>query len=1179
TKKFKIINTGTLEASLSLDWKNLVNTYLNRSLSYNLSYAENESGPYTEIIPETNMPTSGNPIRQAVASELSVPAGDTYYYNLTITLNDLPDLEQDDDLEASFSTEFDVGEPSRYRYYRLTVDPNGGELSGVEREYLLKNKETITIDSNPTKVGYTFAGWRVQGTSSDFTGNTFTMGISDTYLIAQYIPNTYTLTINPNGGTYTGSTTIDIGYQTPTSISTPTREGYTFTGWTSEDGRIENDKFILTSAKDATLTATWTKNNYKYIVYHNKMNLDGSTYTLVSADTDEGEAEYESIINPGVKTYTGFASPGVKSLTIAHETEYPPVLNKVDYNYDRNKYTLTIDPNGGSYNGSTSNSTIEMFYEESKEFATSGSTQETLNALGVTPKAGNPTFANAATTDETVDGLYSMADDYGTSYYYRGAVENNYVKFGGFFWRIIRINGDGSVRMIYDGTQAWPNGNGSSSFASSGVNRFTHTGKAWNANYDDAKYVGWMFGGTNGSASTSKEQAQQSDSDSNLKEITDSWYKTNIADKGLSKYVSDEIFCNDRSTPGSSATGWSSDTGLGFGTNATAYGPTARTNVWNTDASKVQPTFVCPEKNDAFTVDDTTKGNGSLSYPVGLITADEIVAAGSGKYGIANYNYYLYKSSSYWYWSLSPRYISAGGHARVFLVYMDGSLDNDGVDNADGAVAPVINIAPEYAKTLVGEGTMTKPYELPTDTSSDSIMEPTKEGYTFTGWTKTSGNGTLTSSSFTMGEGGATIQANYSPKEYQITFNANGGSTTTASKTVSYASEYGELPTPAYEGYKFLGWFTASSGGTQVLSSTIYSITDNQTLYAHWQVAAGTEATLGALKVTPKSGTPTFANAATTDEGVYSMEDDYGTSYYYRGAVENNYVKFGGFYWRIIRINGDGSLRMIYDGTQAWPNGNGAVPFTTSGSNRFTYTKKAWNANYNDAKYVGWMFGGNDGSASTSLNQAQKNTTDSDLKEQWVDPWYKTNIVDKGFSKYVSDEIFCNDRSTPGQSATGWSSDTGLGYGSNATAYGAVAREGWNGTAKYDTPSPQFTCQQKNDAFTVSDTTKGNGALTYPVGLITADEIVAAGSGNGNNRHYYLYKSSSYRCWSLSPSIMEINNHAYVFVIAAGGNLGHFDVTGTDISVAPVINIAPEYAATMTGEGSTTSPYKIPGVE
>ena len=306
-------------------------------------------------------------------------------------------------------------------------------------------------------------------------------------------------------------------------------------------------------------------------------------------------------------------------------------------------------------------------------------------------------FDDPATTDE---GVFEMEDDYGTSYYYRGAVTNNYVKFAGFYWRIIRVNGDGSLRIVYDGAQAYANG-------ANDANRFINTSTAYNTNFNDAKYTGWMYGPTGTTASTSKAQAQTNTADSTIKGVVDAWYKTNIADKGYGSAVSDTMFCNDRSIPGNAVTGWSGDTGLGYGANVTAYGATARTRVWNGVASA--PTFNCAQKNDAFTVNDTSKGNGALTYPVGLITTDEIVAAGSGKYNTANTSYYLYRGASYWYWSLSPCNFY-NGYARVFIVSTTGNLFNTNVD-VGGAVAPVINLSAEYVKTMRGIGTMTDPYQ------------------------------------------------------------------------------------------------------------------------------------------------------------------------------------------------------------------------------------------------------------------------------------------------------------------------------------------------------------------------------------------------------------------------------------------------------------------------------------
>ncbi len=314
--------------------------------------------------------------------------------------------------------------------------------------------------------------------------------------------------------------------------------------------------------------------------------------------------------------------------------------------------------------------------------------------------SGNPDFATVATTDE---GVYALEDDYGTSYYYRGASQTNYIKYGknkngqDMYWRIVRINGDGSLRIIYDGTQAYANGTADD-------DRYAITGQPWNAQHDDAKYVGYMFGGAQGEASTSKEQAQTNETNSDAKTSVDSWYKENIVDTGYEKNVVDSIFCNDRSTPGQSMSGMPGDTKLGYGNNLTAYGAIVRTSAWISETVSPQPKFMCEIKNDAFTVNESEKGNGDLIYPVGLITADEILAAG-GIYYSENRLYYLYKSSNCLGWSLSPYNSTA-----MFLIYLHGGLLTTNINHASGAIAPVINLSAEYAETLIGNGTMTNPY-------------------------------------------------------------------------------------------------------------------------------------------------------------------------------------------------------------------------------------------------------------------------------------------------------------------------------------------------------------------------------------------------------------------------------------------------------------------------------------
>ena len=91
-----------------MNWVNLTNTYVNGSLTYTLSYAEEENGSYKDIVKNQQVPTSTTEVTAPLCSNLKVPAGKTYYYNLTITLNYLDDVNQDDDLNAHLATRFNL---------------------------------------------------------------------------------------------------------------------------------------------------------------------------------------------------------------------------------------------------------------------------------------------------------------------------------------------------------------------------------------------------------------------------------------------------------------------------------------------------------------------------------------------------------------------------------------------------------------------------------------------------------------------------------------------------------------------------------------------------------------------------------------------------------------------------------------------------------------------------------------------------------------------------------------------------------------------------------------------------------------------------------------------------------------------------------------------------------------
>jgi len=146
--------------------------------------------------------------------------------------------------------------------------------------------------------------------------------------------------------------------------------------------------------------------------------------------------------------------------------------------------------------------------------------------------------------------------------------------------------------------------------------------------------------------------------------------------------------------------------------------------------------------------------------------------------------------------------------------------------NANGG-----SVSPTSASVMVGSAYGTLPI-------------PTRTGYTFTGWFTAQTGGTQVTSSTTVTQtADHTLYARWteeseSPTIATVTYNANGGSVSPTSASVTVGSTYGTLPTPTRTGYTFMGWFTTSTGGTQVTASTAVTQTTDHTLYARWTQVA-----------------------------------------------------------------------------------------------------------------------------------------------------------------------------------------------------------------------------------------------------------------------------------------------------------------------------------------------------
>ena len=299
--------------------------------------------------------------------------------------------------------------------------------------------------------------------------------------------------------------------------------------------------------------------------------------------------------------------------------------------------------------------------------------------------------------------------------------------------------------------------------------------------------------------------------------------------------------------------------------------------------------------------------------------------------------------------------------------------------------------------------------------------------------------------------------------------------------------------------------------------------------------------TTGKCPTVNDDGTVIINSAEDTESLVCTAPDDYGTSYYYRGNVDNNYVKFAGYYWRILRVNGDGSIRIIYDGTEAHANGE-------SSEDRQIGTSR-YNSSYNDNAYVGYMYGT---SGSSSYEETHANINNSTIKTR-VDTWYEENILNTEYEQYISDTLFCNDRSL----------DSGTGIGQTVSYYNY---------ANTGTGNVNLKCTQQNDRFTVSDEVVGNGSLTYPVGLLTDDEVLLAGGPNSitnYNYNYYLYTGNDY--WTMSPGDFR-GSYAYVRDVDIYGSVFGSRVHSSG-GVRPVLNL--KSGSLKSGSGTALDPYLV----
>ena len=439
--------------------------------------------------------------------------------------------------------------------------------------------------------------------------------------------------------------------------------------FTDSDGAISGSNIEPGWSDTKTFTIeNNSKSEYKYnIVIQDLLNTFVTNgylqYKITSTNDEYNMTEFKDVPKSSVATDT----------ILAYSVSIPVGVTQsytIEFKYANDESVDQSDDMGKKLSGTL--------------FITEGTEETTLLTQLLADKSTVLTRTDFSTvlTNDNTNTLYTSTEDSKTVYYFAGNATDNWVKFGknesnqDLYWRIIRTNSDGSVRLLYHGT---------STTATDAYIRTT----VFNSSADNIAYVSYMFGST-GSISNARENTNNS----TIKTTIDNWYTSNLEAKDYTKYLSTTaVYCNDRSTSNNSEFG-------------------AYTRV---GANKT-PTYDCATTEDKFTV-DTSTGNGKLTYPIALMTADEVSFAG-GLWWTNAPTWYYYNSAngsstgSTWWWLLSP-YGWIGSYAGVFNVFGSsnpGYLGNNSVSYT-GGVRPALSLK-SCVKYSRGDGSASDPYTI-----------------------------------------------------------------------------------------------------------------------------------------------------------------------------------------------------------------------------------------------------------------------------------------------------------------------------------------------------------------------------------------------------------------------------------------------------------------------------------
>ena len=752
--------------------------------------------------------------------------------------------------------------------YSIGYNLNGGSISGQPTSYNV-NTATFTLPA-PTRAGYSFTGWTgSNGTTAQKSVSIAKNSTGNKSYTANWSLNTYTISYTLNGGSISGQKT---SYNVTTeafALPTPSRNGYTFTGWTGTglSSATKSVTVVKGSTGNRSYTANWSAN--KYTVSYNANGGSGS----MSQDTATFGESYTAKANSFSRT--GYTFAGWNESADGKGSDWTSWIGKPwTWNYTKsitlyaqwtkNTYSISYNLNGGnlsgqktSYDVTTEAFTLPTPTRNGYSFTGwtgTGLSSATKSVTVAKGSSGNRSYTanwsangymvsfnyNKPTTDGTVGnaGTTSKAVTFDSAYGTLPAPTLNGYAFAG--WYTAATNGT----KVSDTTKYTTAGN-STLYAHWNLNTYSISytlnggsisGQPTSYNVNTATFTlpaptraGYTFIGWTGSnGTTAQKRVPIAKNSTGNKSYTANWSLNtytisynlnggNISGQKTSYNVTTDAFTLPAPTRnGYTFTGW---TGTGLSS--------ATKTVTVTKGSTGNRSYTANWSANKYTVSyNANGGSGSMSQDTA--TFGESYTAKANSFSRTGYTFAGWnesadgKGSDWTSWIGKPW---TWNYTKSITLYAQWTKNTYSISyNLNGG-------------NLSGQKTS---YDVTTE--AFTLPTPTRNGYSFTGWTGTGLSSATKSVTVAKGSSGnRSYTANWSANGYMVSFNYNKpttdgtvGNAGTTSKAVTFDSAYGTLPAPTLNGYAFAGWYTAATNGTKVSDTTKYTTAGNSTLYAYW---------------------------------------------------------------------------------------------------------------------------------------------------------------------------------------------------------------------------------------------------------------------------------------------------------------------------------------------------------